>query len=139
MSKTIIVNTLAELDHATRELLNHCKSDRIFAFYAEMGAGKTTFIKSLCHHLGVTDIVTSPTFSVINEYQNKASEKIYHFDFYRILHENEAYDMGYEDYFYGNSFCFIEWPEKIQRLIPENSVNVSIKVKDDQRIIAFNR
>ncbi len=103
------------------------------AFYGEMGAGKTTLIKELCKLLGVSDITSSPTFSLINEYLNKENKSIFHFDFYRINTIEEAYDIGYEDYFYSNSLCFIEWPEKIESLLPENHTNIKISILDDNK------
>ena len=136
--KTITIKTLGELENAAKELLNNYKSDKIFAFYGKMGAGKTTFIKSICKHLGVPNIVNSPTFSLINEYKNNLDEKIYHFDFYRIEKTTEAYDLGYEDYFYGGHYCFIEWPEKIHELLPENTIKVNIQVKNEIRTITIN-
>ena len=104
----------------------------VFAFYGKMGAGKTTFIKALCRELGVEDVVTSPTFAVINEYRSDiAGELIYHFDFYRIKKLEEVYDMGYEDYFYSGALCFIEWPELIEELLPGNTVCVTIEEQED--------
>lgn len=137
MQKSIVINNLTELQAAANELLNSCKEKRVFAFFGEMGAGKTTFIKSICEALGVKDPISSPTFSIVNEYLSVDGKKIYHFDFYRIKNVNEAYDMGYEDYLFSNAYCFIEWPEKIAELLPENSVNVNITVKGEQRVISF--
>jgi len=91
-----------------------------------MGVGKTTFIKALCNEMGVIDIVTSPTFALINEYQTTNSDKIFHFDFYRIEKLEEVFDFGYEDYFYSNHFCFIEWPDKVAEILPENTVYVQM-------------
>lgn len=138
MSKTIIVNHLSDLDSAAKELLAHCNPEKIFAFHGEMGVGKTTLIKSLCHQLGVSTPITSPSFSLINEYQNRDGEKIYHFDFYRIRNPSEAFDLGYEDYFYGPSYCFIEWPEKIQKLIPKSCVNIAMTEENGKRIIRIS-
>lgn len=105
---------------------------RVFAFYGDMGAGKTTFIKAVCRELGVQEDVTSPTFAIVNEYEsNTLDQPIYHFDFYRINSEEEAYDMGCEEYFYSGSYCFIEWPEKISNLLPDQITNVYVKVLDD--------
>jgi tRNA threonylcarbamoyladenosine biosynthesis protein TsaE len=100
---------------------------RIFLFYGDMGAGKTTLIKAICEHLGVTEPATSPTFAIVNEYVG-GKQKIYHFDFYRLKNESEALDMGYEEYFYSGACCFIEWPEKIPSLLPEHYVSVKISV-----------
>ncbi|MDL2303492.1 tRNA (adenosine(37)-N6)-threonylcarbamoyltransferase complex ATPase subunit type 1 TsaE, partial [Dysgonomonas sp. OttesenSCG-928-D17] len=96
-----------------------------------MGAGKTTFIKSICENLGVSDTINSPTFAIVNEYRSDSGELIYHFDFYRINKIEEAYDFGYEDYFYSGSLCFIEWPEKVEDLLPHDTVNVYIKALED--------
>ena len=101
-----------------------------------MGAGKTTFIKVICHYLGATDIVQSPSFAIINEYQTNQGESLFHFDFYRIKKIEEAYDIGYEDYFYSGSYCFIEWPELVEELLPENTVRVYIS-GDQERTIEF--
>ena len=100
---------------------------RVFAFYGKMGAGKTTFIKALCEELGVEDVITSPTFAIINEYGTPDGQSIYHFDFYRIKKIEEVYDMGYEDYFYSGALCLIEWPELIEDLLPEDAVRVTIE------------
>ncbi|HZY36039.1 MAG TPA: tRNA (adenosine(37)-N6)-threonylcarbamoyltransferase complex ATPase subunit type 1 TsaE [Mucilaginibacter sp.] len=122
--------TLNELFLAASELVAFSENSRIFLFYGEMGAGKTTLIKSVCEYLGVTEPVTSPTFSIVNEYQGR-DEKIYHFDFYRLKNETEALDMGYEEYFYSGAYCFIEWPEKIANLLPAHYVSVKIEVTGD--------
>ena len=108
------------------KLLDTFHSSRVFAFYGNMGTGKTTFIKAICHELGVTDIVQSPTFSIINEYKTKTGEPIYHFDFYRIKSIAEVFDIGYEDYLYSGNYCFMEWPELIEPLLPEDTVRVRI-------------
>jgi len=133
----IIINSTSDLPEAAKILLNACQGKKIFAFSGLMGAGKTTFIKSLCTAMGVEDTVSSPTFSIVNEYLSNTGEKIFHFDFYRINSQSEAYDMGYEDYFYSNAFCFIEWPEKIEELLPSGYVRVNITVKDQIRIISI--
>lgn len=96
-----------------------------------MGAGKTTLIKAICEELGVKETVTSPTFAIINEYKDAKSQSIYHFDFYRINKIEEVFDFGYEDYFYSNSLCFIEWPELVESILPENTVKISIHENDD--------
>ena len=138
MSHTITINNLSELPSAAKQLLQAYPDKKIFAFYGEMGAGKTTFIKAICETLGVSDSISSPTFSIVNEYQLAKGEKIFHFDFYRIKLLNEAYDMGYEDYFYAGAYCFIEWPEKIEELLPENYVKVAITQKGEQRTIVIS-
>ena len=109
----------------------------VVAFYGPMGAGKTTLIKDLCHHMGVTDEVNSPTFAIVNEYVTDQGESVYHFDFYRIKKLEEAYDIGYENYFYSGRLCLIEWPELIEPLLPERYLRVDIRLgaSDDERII----
>lgn len=138
MSHTISINNLSELPSAAKQLLEICHHKKIFAFYGEMGSGKTTFIKAICETLGVSDTISSPTFSIVNEYRSAKGEKIFHFDFYRIKSLNEAYDMGYEDYFYSGAYCFIEWPEKIAELLPEEHVKVVISQKGEERTIFVN-
>ena len=109
----------------------------IIAFYGSMGAGKTTLIKNLCHRMGVTDEVNSPTFAIVNEYVTEESESVYHFDFYRIKKLEEAYDIGYENYFYSGNLCLIEWPEMIEPLLPEKYIHVEIQhgETNDERVI----
>ena len=130
------INSLDELKVAAKELINAFSDDRVFAFYGKMGAGKTTFIQSICRALGSDDNVTSPTFALINEYNTADLDSIFHFDFYRIKDIEEAYDLGYEDYIYSGSYCLIEWPEMIESLLPEKMVEVKIEVQeDDTRLI----
>lgn len=109
----------------------------VIAFYGSMGAGKTTLIKNLCHRMGVTDEVNSPTFAIVNEYATLEGESVYHFDFYRIKKLEEAYDIGFENYFYSGNLCLIEWPEMIEPLLPDRHIRVNIKAgaTDDDRII----
>ena len=110
----IKINSLAEINMAAKQFIENMGESKVFAFYGKMGAGKTTFIKAICEELGVDDVITSPTFAIVNEYQSSTTgESIFHFDFYRIKKLDEVYDMGYEDYFYGGSLCFLEWPELI--------------------------
>jgi tRNA threonylcarbamoyladenosine biosynthesis protein TsaE len=118
---------LAELEAAAKKILEEAKKEKIFLFYGSMGAGKTTLINKLCELLGTKDHITSPTFSIVNEYEIE-NGSIYHFDFYRLKTQNEAFDMGYEDYLYSGNYCFVEWPEKIAELLPEHYVKVEIKV-----------
>ena len=139
MNKEIVVTSLESIDEAARELLVFSEDSRIFAFYGEMGAGKTTFIKAVCKILKVEDNVSSPTFSIVNEYLSQEGEKIFHFDFYRIKNENEAYDMGCEEYFYSGNHCFIEWPEKIHNLLPSKLVLVRIVEKEGKRFINLQK
>ncbi|MEN0052941.1 MAG: tRNA (adenosine(37)-N6)-threonylcarbamoyltransferase complex ATPase subunit type 1 TsaE [Mucilaginibacter sp.] len=126
----ITIQSLAELPAAAEAIIAHASNNRIFLFYGDMGAGKTTLIKSLCSALGTSDTVTSPTFAIVNEYQ-MVNDKIYHFDFYRLKNQTEALDMGYEEYFYAGAWCFIEWPEKIPDLLPLNYTRVSIAALAD--------
>jgi tRNA threonylcarbamoyladenosine biosynthesis protein TsaE len=121
------VSDLSQLQKTAEALLENFPDKRIFAFYGAMGAGKTTFIKAICKELGSADYVTSPTFALINEYTTSVGSVIYHFDFYRIKKLEEAYDLGYEDYIYSGNYCFIEWPEMIESLLPEGIVEVRIK------------
>lgn len=125
------INSPVDLDIAAKELITAFSNDRVFAFYGKMGAGKTTFIQSVCRALGSDDNVTSPTFALINEYNTADLDSIFHFDFYRIKDIEEAYDLGYEDYIYSGSYCLIEWPEMIESLLPEKMVEVKIEVQED--------
>ena len=149
---------IQDIDHireAAREFVENIGEARVFAFYGKMGAGKTTFVKAICEELGVDDVITSPTFAIINEYTIDHSplnidhcptsesaanngqcsmvngQSIYHFDFYRIKKLEEVYDMGYEDYFYSGCLCLIEWPELIEEVLPEDAVKVTIEEKND--------
>jgi tRNA threonylcarbamoyladenosine biosynthesis protein TsaE len=133
---------IKDLDHiraAAREFISHIGERRVFAFYGKMGAGKTTFVKAICEELGVEDVITSPTFAIINEYGLPDGDSLYHFDFYRIKKLEEVYDMGYEDYFYSGSLCFIEWPELIEDVLPDDAVRVSIEEQaDGSRQVVFD-
>ena len=122
----IKISNLDSIKEAASAFVQQIGDRKVFAFYGSMGAGKTTFVKAICEELGVEDVITSPTFAIINEY-HAHDNVIYHFDFYRIKKLEEVYDMGYEDYFYSGSLCFIEWPELIEELLPEDAVKVSIK------------
>ena len=130
----IVVNCVSELERASTSLLELINDKTIVCFYGAMGVGKTTFIKEICKKLRVEDVVSSPTFSIINEYLTDNDESVYHFDFYRIEKE-EAFDIGYEEYFYQGNLCLIEWPEKISSIIPKNIIKVQITRSDEQRII----
>lgn len=128
----IKIKSLSEIEEAAKSFVEAMDQSTAFAFYGKMGAGKTTFIKAVCETLGVTDVVNSPTFSIVNEYRSDTTgELIYHFDFYRIKKLEEVYDMGYEDYFYSGAVCFIEWPELIEDLLPGDAVKVMIEEKED--------
>jgi tRNA threonylcarbamoyladenosine biosynthesis protein TsaE len=134
--KEIIISSPEKISHSAREFIDLMKDNKIFAFYGEMGAGKTTFIKAVCRELGVGDTVSSPSFALVYEYRTADDEKIYHFDLYRIKDPSELFDLGYEDYFYSGYKCFIEWPEKAEHLLPEDCMRVNISVSPDgSRII----
>ena len=122
------IQNIEGLEAAAREFVEAMGDRKVFAFYGKMGAGKTTFIKAICEELGVEDVITSPTFAIVNEYHSPSlTRPIYHFDFYRVKKLEEVYDMGYEDYFYSGSLCFIEWPELAEELLPDDAVKVEIK------------
>ena len=127
----IRINNTDELAAAAQQFVEAMGDREVFAFYGKMGAGKTTFIKAICEALGVEDVVTSPTFAIVNEYMTPKRESIYHFDFYRIKNLREACDIGCEEYFYSGCPCFIEWPELIEELLPEDAVKVNIEVHED--------
>lgn len=133
----ITINSLENIQESARTFLEQIGESRVLAFYGKMGAGKTTFIKAVCEELGVKDVITSPTFAIINEYESPKGS-VYHFDFYRIKKLEEVYDMGYEDYFYSGALCFIEWPELIEELLPEDALKIEITEKEDgTRAIRF--
>lgn len=127
----IYIKSLDDIKSAASQFIDNMGQSTIFAFYGKMGAGKTTFIKAICENLGVEDVITSPTFALINEYTDGEGDPVYHFDFYRIKKLDEVYDMGYEDYFYSGHLCLIEWPELIEDLLPDDAVKVTISVDDD--------
>lgn len=145
----IKIKSLDEIGKAAQEFIDAAinpssnsplggKGATIFAFYGKMGAGKTTFIKAVCEALGVEDVINSPTFAIVNEYLAGNGEPIYHFDFYRIKKEQEVMDIGYEDYIYSDCLCFMEWPELIEDLLPEDTVKVTIEeTEDGSRVIRF--
>ena len=123
---------LKNIDAAARKFVDAMGERRLFAFYGPMGAGKTTFIRAVCEALGTTDVVTSPTFAIVNEYDTPSGRPIFHFDFYRIKRLSEVYDIGYEDYFYGSDgLCLMEWPELVEPLLPPDTVRVTIAVQPD--------
>ena len=134
--KSIAIDSLGSIDAAAKEFAQLLGDNRIVAFYGSMGAGKTTFISALCRYLGVEDDVCSPTFTIVNEYRAADGDSIFHFDFYRIDSLKEAMDIGFEEYLYSGSLCLIEWPEKVEQLLPEETLNVTIAATgDDSRII----
>lgn len=135
----IKIESLDKIREAALEFVASLGESTVYAFYGKMGAGKTTFIKAICEELGVSDVITSPTFAIVNEYRSDTSgEIIYHFDFYRIKKLEEVYDMGFEDYFYSGALCFIEWPELIEEVLPEDAVKVSISENaDGSRTVSF--
>ena len=136
---TIELNSITELNSAAKALFNFSGDAKIFVFEGEMGAGKTTFIKTVCEELGVTDVVSSPTFSIVNEYET-SDATVYHFDFYRIKNIREAYDIGYEEYFYSGNICLIEWPERVAELLPENYIRVEITaISPERRVFTFSK
>ena len=132
----IRISNLDNIREAARQFIENIGDHRVFAFYGKMGAGKTTFIKAICEELGVEDVITSPTFAIVNEYTSHSSlltphSSVFHFDFYRIKKLEEVYDMGFEDYFYSGSLCFIEWPELIEEVLPEDAMKVTIEENAD--------
>jgi len=131
--------SIKALEKAAKKLVEQFPGKRIFAFYGKMGAGKTTFIQAICKVLGSTDNVISPTFALINEYKSAEQHSIFHFDFYRIESMEEAFDLGYEDYFFSGEYCLIEWPEKIEPLLPENYVEVKIEAQENENRIITAR
>ena len=142
----IKIQDIEHIREAAREFVENIGEARVFAFYGKMGAGKTTFVKAICEELGVDDVITSPTFAIINEYTaapkpsalSLQTSTIYHFDFYRIKKLEEVYDMGYEDYFYSGALCFIEWPELIEEILPDDAMRVSITEQEDgSRVVSY--
>ena len=129
------IHNIEQLPEVARNLLDAFSEERFFAFFGKMGVGKTTLIKELCAVLGVKDNVCSPTFAIVNEYSDRDDEPVYHFDFYRLKSVAEAYDIGYEEYFYSGCYCFTEWTEKVEELLPEHYVRVEIEEKDGVRIL----
>lgn len=132
MKNTITIDSLDSINEAAKQFIANMDDRTVFAFRGKMGAGKTTFIKAICEELGVEDVINSPTFAIVNEYRSEETgELIYHFDFYRINKLGEAEDIGTEDYFDSGALCFIEWPEKIEELLPGDVVNVEITENPD--------
>lgn len=128
----IKIEKFDNIREAAKQFIANIGDSTVFAFYGNMGAGKTTFVKAVCEELGVDDVITSPTFSIVNEYRSEQTgELIYHFDFYRVKKIEEVYDMGFEDYFYSGALCFIEWPELCEEVLPDDTVKVSINEEPD--------
>ena len=134
----IKIDSLDNIHVAAKEFIANMGTGKVFAFYGKMGAGKTTFIKAICEELGVNDVITSPTFAIVNEYTADNDTPIYHFDFYRIKKLEEVYDMGYEDYFYSGNLCLLEWPELIEDILREDVTKVTITEQEDgTRLVEF--
>ncbi len=132
------INHIDDINEVARQFVDQMGDHKIFAFYGKMGAGKTTFIKAMCEELGVTDVINSPTFAIVNEYLDGKGESIYHFDFYRIKRVEEVYDIGFDEYIYSGNLCLMEWPELIEQLLPEETVRVDIMENPDgTRVIRF--
>ncbi|MCU0409053.1 MAG: tRNA (adenosine(37)-N6)-threonylcarbamoyltransferase complex ATPase subunit type 1 TsaE [Bacteroidales bacterium] len=129
----IIIDSLSALPEAARKLIALPGRSRIFAFYGSMGAGKTTFIKAICEYLGAEDLVSSPTFTLVNEYRTSSGEPLFHIDFYRIRNTTELFDFGIEEYLTGEYYCFIEWPELAEEILPPGTVKVKISVEENER------
>ena len=127
----IEIKHISDINNAAKQFVDQIGDKTVIALYGAMGAGKTTFIKAVCEELGVTETITSPTFAIVNEYKSGDSSPIYHFDFYRINKLEEVYDFGYEDYFYNGNLCFIEWPELIESLLPDNCLKLKISEKEN--------
>ena len=130
----IVIENIKDIRSAAKEFIKVMGDNKVFAFHGSMGAGKTTFIKAVCEELGVIEAVSSPTFAIINEYKDGEGRPIFHFDFYRINKLEEVYDFGYEDYFYSGNLCFIEWPELVESILPENTVKISIQEHGSRNI-----
>ena len=135
----ILIKDKRHFSAAAKQLLKYSGDKKIFAFYGSMGAGKTTIIKAICENLGAVDIVSSPTFTLVNEYRTSKGETLFHIDFYRIKKQEEAYDFGIEEYLTGDSYCFMEWPELIEELLPPETLIIRISVdNNEQRILSLS-
>jgi tRNA threonylcarbamoyladenosine biosynthesis protein TsaE len=141
MTNQLICNSTNDLTDIAKQLLNQYPNNRVFALYGGMGAGKTTFMKYLCAYLQSSDIVTSPTFTIVNEYELPNNSKLYHFDFYRIKNLQEAIEIGFDEYLYSGYYCFIEWPENVESLLPQDTIHIQIETKnllsEGKRIFTF--
>lgn len=138
LNKEYTLHSLADLEKTAGEFLSDFSTSRIFAFHGELGAGKTTFIKALCEYLGVKDAMSSPSFSLVNEYRDALNNPVYHFDLYRLKSSEEAFDIGMEEYLYSGNYCFVEWPERAEELLPEETIHVTIKSIGEAREISAN-
>ena len=127
----IKIKSLEGIADAARQFVDAMGENKVFAMFGPMGVGKTTFVKAVCEILGVEDTITSPTFAIVNEYRTNTGDQIFHFDFYRIRKVEEVYDMGYEDYVFSGAVCFLEWPELIEELLPEDAVRVTLSEEED--------
>lgn len=138
MQHELKINGLADIRSVARQFIDAMDGRTVFALYGKMGVGKTTFTKALCEELGVEDVINSPTFAIVNEYEDGQGNPIYHFDFYRIKRLVEAYDIGFEEYLDSGCLCLIEWPELIEELLPEETVRVEIvELEDGSRVVRF--
>jgi tRNA threonylcarbamoyladenosine biosynthesis protein TsaE len=134
----IIIKDKKHLHKAAIKFLDHTDGKKIFAFYGSMGAGKTTFIKAICGALGAVDIVTSPTFTLVNEYKTTMGDSLFHIDFYRVKKTEEVFDFGFEEYLGSGSYCFIEWPEIVRNILPSETVDVRITLENnEQRLVTI--
>jgi tRNA threonylcarbamoyladenosine biosynthesis protein TsaE len=132
----LLINNISEIQKTAADFLRGFSSEKIFAFHGELGAGKTTFIKALCEELGVKDAMSSPSFSLVNEYHDAKNNPVYHFDLYRLRSPEEAFDIGLEEYLYSGNYCFIEWPERAGELLPEETVHITIRTIGESREIS---
>ena len=136
----LVLSNLSAIDEVASNIVAFAKAERIWLFEGQMGAGKTTLIKAVCRQLGIIDETSSPTFSLVNVYENAESAEFYHFDFYRINSEEEALDIGCEEYFYSGNYCFIEWSEKIPTLVPPSFLKISINLDvQNNRVISLSK
>lgn len=135
----LILNNISELSVVAKELIKNFANNTVIAFYGSMGVGKTTLIKEICYQLGVKDMVNSPSFAIINEYETSLGVPIYHFDFYRLKNIDEAYNIGVVDYLYSGNLCFLEWAEKIENILPDDILKINIEVVDKKRIINISK
>jgi len=139
MCRKVVCHDIAELPEIAEFIINTFSEKRIFIFKGELGSGKTTLIKAICSLLKVDDLTNSPSFSIVNEYHTENGAMIYHFDFYRIENIKEVYDIGYEEYFYSGNYCFVEWPEIAEKILPPGHIEIGIEIQEDKktRVISF--